>query len=162
MSDIYVSVIGSSSCDDEQRAQAEEVGRLLAVAGCIVVCGGMDSGVMAAVARGAMRGGGRSIGLLPDLDRRHASPDLTFSLCTGIGHGRNLAVAASGDVVIAVGGEWGTLSEIGLARSVGRPVVLLSSWDVRPAAGESDGLLHVSTPEEAVALALSLAKHKGP
>jgi uncharacterized protein (TIGR00725 family) len=82
MSDIYVSVIGSSSCDDEQRAQAEEVGRLLAVAGCIVVCGGMDSGVMAAVARGAMRGGGRSIGLLPDLDRRHASPDLTFSLCT--------------------------------------------------------------------------------
>ncbi|HJW75547.1 MAG TPA: TIGR00725 family protein, partial [Thermoleophilia bacterium] len=71
MPDIYVSVIGGSRCDDRQTAHAEEVGRLLAEAGCVVVCGGMDGGVMAAVARGARRGGGRSIGLLPDLDRRH-------------------------------------------------------------------------------------------
>lgn len=156
MDETYVSVIGAGSCGEELAARAEEVGRLLAERGCVVVCGGMDSGVMAAVARGARRGGGRCLGLLPDLDRRRASPDLTLSLCTGIGHARNLAVATSGDVVIAVGGEWGTLSEIALARAVGRQVVLLGSWETRPATGEAQGLHKATTAPEAVDLALSL------
>ncbi len=156
MAETYVSVIGAASCGEELAAQAEEVGRLLAERGCVVVCGGMDGGVMAAVARGARRGSGRCLGLLPDLDRRRASPDLTFALCTGIGHARNLAVAASGDVVIAVGGEWGTLSEIALARAAGRHVVLLASWDIRPASGPAEGVHRAASPREAVELALSL------
>jgi uncharacterized protein (TIGR00725 family) len=156
MAETYVSVIGAASCGEELAAQAEEVGRLLAERGCVVVCGGMDSGVMAAVARGARRGGGRCLGLLPDLDRRSASPDLTFALCTGIGHARNLAVAASGDVVIAVGGAWGTLSEIALARNVDREVILLDTWSMEPPeGGELDGGRRASTPAEAVELALA-------
>jgi uncharacterized protein (TIGR00725 family) len=91
---------------------------------------------------------------LPELDRAAGDPHLTYSLCTGIGHARNLTVAASGDVVIAVGGSWGTLSEIALARCAGRPVVLLESWDVRPYEGEIDGLQRASTPADAVELAL--------
>ncbi len=156
MRETYVSVIGAAACDEVTATQAEEVGRLLAEHGCVVVCGGMDSGVMAAVARGTRRGGGRCLGLLPDLDRRRASSDLTLSLCSGVGHARNLGVVASGDVVIAVGGEWGTLSEIALARAVGRGVVLLTSWDVTPATGRPEGLHRAATPGEAVELALSL------
>jgi uncharacterized protein (TIGR00725 family) len=169
---VNVSVIGGNSCRPETAALADELGELLALRGCTVFCGGM-SGVMDAVARGVRRGGGVCVGILPTLDRRNAAPDLTLSVCTGIGHARNLAVVASGDVVIAVGGAWGTLSELGMARAIGREVVLLESWSVRPAAraatagtggaapvdgeGEVDGLCRATSPAEAVDLALSLA-----
>ena len=133
---------------------SEELGELLARRDCVVVCGGME-GVMAAVARGARRAGGTCIGILPTLDRRAAAPDLTYALCTGLGHARNLAVVASGDVVIAVGGAWGTLSEIGLARSVGRQVIALRSWSLEPDEGELDGVQQANTPAEAVELALA-------
>jgi uncharacterized protein (TIGR00725 family) len=123
----------------------------------VVVNGGM-SGVMEAVARGVRRGGGTCVGVLPGLDRRGAASDLTLSLLTGLGHARNLAVVASGDVVIALGGSWGTLSEIGLARSIGREVVLLESWSVAPHEGELDGLHRTESPKEAVDVALSLAQ----
>jgi len=116
----YVSVIGASRASAELAAKAEELGELLAARGVIVVCGGRE-GVMEAVARGVKRGGGVSIGILPEADRLRAAPDLTYTVCSAIGHARNLSVVASGDVVIAVGGAWGTLSEIGLARSIGRP-----------------------------------------
>jgi hypothetical protein len=159
----YVSVIGGSECDEETAALAEEVGRLLAARGCVVVCGGMDAGVMRAVASGARRGGGRCLGVLPGTDRRRAAPDLDLSICTGIGHARNLAVIASGDVVIAVDGAWGTLSEIGLARSIGRQVVILEGWRLEPPSGmpaqtggEPDGAHRAGSPAEAVELALSL------
>lgn len=128
---VYVSVIGASRCGAELAAAAEELGRLFARHGCVVVCGGR-SGVMEAVARGVALEGGVSIGLLPDADRTRAAPGLTYAIPTAIGWARNLAVVASGDVVVAVGGAWGTLSEIALARNLGRRVVLLDSWELRP------------------------------
>ena len=148
----YMSVIGQSSCDDELRKLGEELGELLAQRGCIVVCGGMG-GVMQAVAAGVKRAGGTSIGILPTLHRAGADPELTYSICTGLGHARNLAVVASGDAVIALGGQWGTLSEIGLARSIGTKVVLLRSWGLEPSEGELAGVVRADTPAEAVALA---------
>ena len=151
----YVSVIGASRAGAELTAKAEELGELLVAAGFIVVCGGRE-GVMEAVARGVRRRGGVSIGILPEADRRRAAPDITYSICTGIGHARNLSVVASGDVVIALGGAWGTLSEIGLARSIGRTVILLDTWLIQPPeGGELDGVRRATTPAEAVELALT-------
>jgi uncharacterized protein (TIGR00725 family) len=153
----YVSVIGASRAGAELAAKAEELGELLARRGLIVVCGGRE-GVMEAVARGVKRGGGVSIGILPEDDRRRAAPDITYTVCSAIGHARNLSVVASGDVVIALGGAWGTLSEIGLARSLGRPVILLDTWQIAmPEGGELDGVRRATTPAEAVELALKPA-----
>lgn len=153
MNSHYISVIGASRCSAREAARAEELGRLLAEHGFVIVCGGRD-GIMEAVARGARAMGGVTIGILPDADRKRAAPDLTFSVCTAIGHARNLSVVASADVVIAVGGAWGTLSEIALARTVRRPVILLDSWAVCPPdGGDLDGLAWASTPAEAVELA---------
>ena len=87
---------------------------------------------MDAVARGVQRKGGVSIGILPEADRRRAAPDLTYTVCSAMGYARNLSVVASGDVVIALGGAWGTLSEIALARNVDKPVILLDTWSVTP------------------------------
>ena len=150
----YVSVIGASRAGAELAAKAEELGELLAQRGLIVVCGGRE-GVMEAVARGVKKGGGVSIGILPEDDRRRAAPDITYTVCSAVGHARNLSVVASGDVVIALGGAWGTLSEIGLARSLGRPVVLLDTWQIAmPGGGVLDGVRRATTPAEAVELAL--------
>lgn len=111
-----------------------------------MVCGGL-SGVLEAVARGAAEAGGVGIGILPDEDRRRTNPYLSYSIPTDTGQARNLAVVCSGDVVIAAGGEYGTLSEIGLALKVGRPVVTLESWDL-------GGHVFVAAPsEEAVDMA---------
>jgi uncharacterized protein (TIGR00725 family) len=122
-----VSVVGSGR---EHEARAEEVGRLLAERGCTVVCGG-GAEVMAAAARGAKSAGGTTIGILPGEDRGEANEWIDHVVVTGIGHARNLAVAASGDAVIAVGGSWGTLAEIAFARRLGRPVVVLEpGWEL--------------------------------
>ncbi len=155
MARTYVSVIGGSRCTPAVAALGERLGELLAERGCVVVCGGM-SGVMEAVARGARRRGGDCVGVLPGLDRGGGAPDLTLSLLTGMGHARNLAVVASGDVAIALGGSWGTLSEIGLARSIGREVVLLETWTVTPAEGAADGVHRATSAAEAVELALRI------
>jgi uncharacterized protein (TIGR00725 family) len=142
---IQVSVIGSGA---EHEARAEEVGRLLAERGCVVVTGGLDE-VMAAAARGAKAAGGTTIGILPGESRAGANPWLDYVVVTGIGHARNLAVAASGDAVIAVGGSWGTLAEIGFASRLGRPVVVLEpGWEI-------EGVETAATPAEAVELVLS-------
>ncbi len=145
----YVAVVGSGTASGELYEKAREVGRLVAERGGTVVCGGR-SGVMEAAARGATEAGGTAIGILPDEDRKRANEYLKFSIATGTGHARNLAVVCSGDVVVAVGGEYGTLSEIGLALKVGRPVVALESWDL-------GGHVSVaSSPEEAVEAAFGL------
>ena len=119
-----------------------------------MVCGGL-SGVMEAAARGATEGGGTAIGVLPDEDRRRANPYLSYSVAAGTGHARNLAVVCSGDVVVAVGGEYGTLSEIGLALKVGRPVVALHSWEL------PGHVAVASSPEEAVHKAFGVLRRVG-
>ena len=145
----YVAVVGSGAADGELYEQAREVGRLVAERGGIVVCGGL-SGVMEAAARGATEVGGTAIGILPDEDRRRANEYLTYSIATGTGHARNLGVVCSGDVIIAIGGEYGTLSEIGLARKIGRPVVSLESWEL------PGHVVVASSPEEAVKTAFDI------
>jgi uncharacterized protein (TIGR00725 family) len=146
---LQVSVIGSGS-EHEQRAEA--VGRLLADRGVTVVTGGLGE-VMAAAARGAKSAGGATIGILPGETRTEGNPWLDHVVVTGIGHARNLAVVASGEAVIAVGGRYGTLAEIGFALTLGRPVVVLEpGWAV-------DGTLRAATPEEAVELALRAVGH---
>jgi uncharacterized protein (TIGR00725 family) len=146
---LYVAVVGSGVATDELYEKAREVGRLIAERGATVVCGGL-SGVMEAAARGATEAGGMAIGILPDEDRRRQNGYLTYSVATGVGQARNLAVVCSGDVVIAVGGEYGTLSEIGLARKVGRPVVVLVGWDV------GEHVSAASSPKEAIEAAFRL------
>ena len=132
----------------EHEAPAEEVGRLLAERGCTVVTGGLGE-VMAAAARGAKSAGGTTIGILPGESRAEANEWIDHAVVTGIGHARNLAVAASGDVVIAVGGSWGTLAEIGFAMRLGRHVVVLEpGWEI-------EGVKRVATPAEAVDAALA-------
>ncbi len=145
----YVAVVGSGSASSELYEKAREVGRLVAEGGATVVCGGL-SGVMEAAARGAVEAGGTAIGILPDEHRRKQNEYLTYSVATGVGQARNLAVVCSGDVVIAIGGEYGTLSEIGLARKVGRQVVVLGGWDL------GEHVIVASSSREAVEVAFGL------
>ena len=142
---VQVSVVGSGA---EHEERAEEVGRLLAERGCTVVCGGRGE-VMAAAARGAKSAGGTTIGILPGTSRAGANEWIDHIVVTGLGDARNYVVAASGDGVIAVGGGYGTLTEIGFAALLGRPVVILErGLDV-------EGVPRAATPVEAVDLVLS-------
>jgi len=148
---IQVSVVGSGT---EHEENAETVGRLLAERGATVVTGGLGE-VLAAAARGAKGAGGTTIGILPGETRTDANPWLDHVVVTGIGHGRNLAVVASGDAVIAVGGRYGTLAEIGFALTLDRPVVVLEpGWQV-------EGTRRARTPAEAVEFALAAARGTG-
>lgn len=153
-----ISVVGTGRCEEGSEAWglAEEVGWRLAEAEIAVICGGL-AGVMEAVAQGASHAGGTVIGIVPSAAVDDANRYCSHVVATGIGFARNLAVVASGEAVIAVGGEWGTLSEIGHARTLGRPVVALRSWTLE---GEgpmesAPGVIHASTAEEAVAAALA-------
>jgi uncharacterized protein (TIGR00725 family) len=141
---LQVSVIGSGA---EWEGAAEEVGRLLAERGCTVVTGGLDE-VMSAAHRGAKGAGGTTIAILPGESRSAANEWADHVVVPGIGHARNLAVAASGDAVIAVGGSWGTLAEIAFATRLGRVVVALEG------APKVEGIATASTPAEAVDLVL--------
>jgi uncharacterized protein (TIGR00725 family) len=152
----YASVIGPSRCDERAAELAEEVGRLLAKAGFTVVTGG-ELGVMEAASRGACEAGGLAVGILPGNDRTRANRYCEVTVVSGMGHARNLSVVASADVVVAVGGEWGTLSEIAYARKLGRPVVALQSWPLRNRAGTDLGIVEAETAEQAVKAALSAA-----
>ena len=150
MAGLQIAVIGSG-VENEERA--ERVGRLLAESGATLITGGRDE-VMAAAARGAKSAGGATIGILPGESREGANEWVDHVVVTGVGHARNLAVVASGDAVIAIGGAWGTLSEIAFAGVLGRPVVILEpGWKV-----EGEGIARASTPEDAVAAALRLAR----
>jgi uncharacterized protein (TIGR00725 family) len=150
MARVQVAVIGSGA---EHEARAEEIGRLLAERGCTVVTGGLGE-VMAAAARGAKTAGGTTLGVLPGQSRHDANEWIDHVVVTGVGHARNLAVVASGDAVIAVGGKWGTLAEIGFARVLGRPVVVLEpGWEL-------DGVPRATSPREAVEAALAAVEAK--
>jgi len=154
-----IAVIGKGTPDGELVPLAEEVGRRIAEAGAVVVCGGMG-GVMEGASRGAREAGGDVIGIVPGEDSADANPYVTHAVATGIGHARNLAVVASADAVIAIGGEWGTLAEIGFARRLGKRVAALRSWTV---SGSGDmeggpGIEVASDPAAAVELALGAAQ----
>jgi uncharacterized protein (TIGR00725 family) len=154
-----VAVIGGADCEPESEAAllAEEVGRRLAGAGVTLVCGGL-TGVMEAACRGAAEADGVAIGIVPGNSVGEANPYCTHVVATGIGHARNLAVVSSGDAVIAIGGEWGTLSEIGFARAIGRSVIALRSWSMsgREWMEDAPGVVPAETAREAVELALEL------
>jgi uncharacterized protein (TIGR00725 family) len=146
-----IAVIGGGGEDAHAAALAEEVGRRLAEAGAVVVCGGLG-GVMEAAARGAAEAGGTVIGIVPSADPGDANPFCTHVVATATGVARNIAVVSSAHAVIAIGGRWGTLTEIAHARNIGRPVVALDSW---PAL--EDSVDDAADPATAVAAALAAA-----
>jgi uncharacterized protein (TIGR00725 family) len=151
----YASVAGPGDCDEETAALAHAVGLGLAKAGFTVVTGG-ESGAMEAASRGAREGGGMVVGVLPGADRSRANVHADVTVATGIGHARNLAVVASGDVLVAVGGGWGTLSEIALAGVLGRPVVVLAGWQIEHVRQLPGEIHYAERAEEAVELAARL------
>jgi uncharacterized protein (TIGR00725 family) len=151
---VQIAVVGAGAGDEELLAAAEEVGRRIAEAGAVLVTGGLG-GAMEAASRGAAEAGGTAIGVIPSSDPADANEHVTHAVATGVGQARNLAVVGSGDAVIAVGGEWGTLSEIALARKLGKPVVALRSWPLKNRAGTDLGIAEADSPETAVETALS-------
>jgi uncharacterized protein (TIGR00725 family) len=153
----YISVIGAGQASEDEAAAAEEIGRLLAEAGAVLVCGGLG-GVMDAAARGCEAAGGTSVGVLPGDDRTMSSPHLTVRIATGLGEARNAIVARAADAVIAVGGEFGTLSEIALALKMGKPVVGLGTWTLDLEGLPGDPLQRAADPSQAVAKALQAAE----
>jgi uncharacterized protein (TIGR00725 family) len=142
----YVAVCGASDATASQLESAREVGRLLAESGVVVINGGLG-GVSGAASEGAAQAGGTVVGILPSTDRAGANPHLSISLPTGMGQARNVLIVTAAESVIAIGEGWGTLSEIAVARRLGRTVVALDSWSV-------EGLESVGTPGEAVRRAL--------
>jgi uncharacterized protein (TIGR00725 family) len=142
----YVAVCGATEASESQLAAAKDVGRMLAEAGAVVINGGLG-GVSTAASEGAAGAGGVVVGLLPDGHRAGANPFLTVALPTGMGQARNVLIVTAAQSVIAIGGGWGTLSEIAIAKRLGRPVVTLDSWPM-------SGLESVATAAEAVRRAL--------
>ncbi len=150
----FVAVVGSGSADTELEVVAEEVGRRLAEGGAVVVCGGLG-GVMAAACRGASTAGGTTVGLLPGNDRRAANRWVTVPVATGLGELRNGLVVRSADAVVAVGGAYGTLSEVALALQAGKLVVGVGTWGlVRPDGSLDHKVQRAGSAAEAVAMVL--------
>ena len=146
----YVAVVGASEATDQDLRDAEQVGRLLGTAGAIVVCGGRG-GVMAAASKGAAGAGGTVIGMLPGDGRDDANEWVTVAIPTGIGELRNGLIVRTADAMVAVGGAYGTLSEIALGLHNGLKVYGLHTWEI-------DGIEPVASPEEAVERALAAAR----
>ena len=141
-----IGVIGGSAVDQTAFETAYEVGRLIAEAGAILICGGL-TGVMEAACKGAKEAGGATIGILPGLYVDDANPYVDIPVATGLGHGRNLVIINTAQAMIAISGRYGTLSEIGFALQSGKPVYGLGTWDI-------DGVVACASAEEAVSKAL--------
>lgn len=150
----YIGVIGPGRATKEQADDAEAVGNGLAASGAVLVCGGLG-GVMEAACRGAKQAGGATVGILPGTERSGANPWVDVALPTGLGEARNALVVRASDALIAVGGEFGTLSEIALALKAGKPVVGLSTWGIDR---DPDPILRASGPDEAVALVFAAVR----
>jgi uncharacterized protein (TIGR00725 family) len=155
----YVGVAGASRPDGSLLDQAEVLGRRLAEAGAVVVCGG-GPGVMEAVCRGARSAGGVTVGLLPGLDRAEGNPYLSVSVPTGLGQGRNLLLVRSSDALVAVGGGFGTLSEIALALRTGTPVIGLATWSLHLESEPVEAFPVAGTADTAARLALEAARSR--
>jgi uncharacterized protein (TIGR00725 family) len=149
----YVAVVGGREPSADQLEAAEAVGRQLALAGAIVVCGGLG-GTMAAACRGAASAGGLTVGILSGADRMEANEWVGVAIPTGLGELRNGLIVRAADAVIAVGGAYGTLSEIALALATGVPVVGVGTWAI-------DGIEAVGSPVAAAGRALELARGAG-
>ena len=149
----YIAVVGGGACEPAESAVAEEVGRLLARAGAVLVCGGLG-GVMEAACRGAHAGGGTTLGLLPGKNRADANAYVSVAVATGLGEGRNALVARTADALIAIGGEFGTLSEIALGLKAGKPVIGIDTWELSRRGVAASGILRAASAAEAVAMAL--------
>jgi len=152
----FIAVIGGSEPTTEETRLAEAVGRELAKRGAILVCGGMG-GVMEAACRGASSEGGITIGILPGDSRQAANPYVQIPIVTGIGYARNIAVVKSAQAVIAVGGSYGTLSEISHALQSGIPVIGLNTWSLSRNSQPDNSIIPAQNPTEAVNKALDLA-----
>jgi len=151
----YIAVCGPADATEEEVAWAEHIGRLIADAGAVLVCGGLG-GVMDAAAHGARRAGGKTVGLLPGDTRAGASKYLSVVIPTGLGEGRNALVVRAADAVIAVGGAFGTLSEIAFALKAGKPVIGLHTWHLEKSGKKVSVIHRARTPEDAVELAFKL------
>jgi uncharacterized protein (TIGR00725 family) len=149
----YIAVVGASQATDQDVADAEAVGHLLGTAGAVVVCGGRG-GVMAAASRGAASAGGTVVGMLPGDDRSDANDWVSIAIPTGLGELRNGLIVRSVDAMVAVGGSYGTLSEVALGLQAGLKVYGLHTWAI-------DGIEAVTTPQDAVEKALSAARGSG-
>ena len=151
-----IAVIGGSQCSKEEAKTAEEIGRQLARQGAILVCGGL-SGVMEAACKGASSEGGLTIGILPGENRQAANPYVQIPIVTGIGYARNITVAKSAQAVIAVGGSYGTLSEISYALQSGIPIIGLNTWSLSRNSKQDNSIIPAQNATEAVDKALDLA-----
>jgi len=149
-----VAVVGGGECTSDEACLAEAVGRGLGAAGAVLICGG-GGGVMAAACRGARAEGGLTIGILPGISPSEANPDVVIPIVTGIGEARNLIIVRTARAVIAVGGEFGTLSEIAFALKLRRPVIGLRTWELSREGRPCEAILRAKTPEEAVRMALA-------
>jgi uncharacterized protein (TIGR00725 family) len=156
---MIIAVIGNSSCSPEETKLAESVGELLAQQGVTVICGGLG-GVMEAVCRGAKSKGGLTVGILPGQDSSTANPWVDIPVVTSLGEARNVAVVKSAQAVIAIGGSYGTLSEIAYALKSETPVIGLNTWSLSRNGREDDSIIRVQSATEAVDKAISLAKKR--
>jgi uncharacterized protein (TIGR00725 family) len=156
---MIIAVIGNSSCSPEEAKLAETVGELLAQQGVIIICGGL-TGVMEAVCRGAKSKGGLTVGILPGQDSSMANPWVDIPVVTGIGEARNVAVVKSAQAVIAIGGSYGTLSEIAYALKSSIPVIGLNTWSLSRNGRKDDSIIRVQSATEAVDKAISLAQRR--
>ncbi len=150
---MIISVIGAGACSEKIYEIAENVGRLIARENAVLVTGGLG-GVMEAASKGAKEAGGITVGILPGFSKDEANKFVGIPITTGLSHARNTIVVRSADAVIAVSGEYGTLSEIAIALKLGKPVIGINTWD------NVEGIIKVNTPEEAVKKALELASKK--
>ena len=154
--EVYIAVVGPSAGTPVELAIGEAVGRGIAEAGMVLVCGGMG-GVMEAAAGGCADAGGRSVGILPGDSRLDANPYVTIAVATGLGEARNAIVVRTADAVIAVHGEFGTLSEIALALKMGKPVVGIGTWELGKQGEPVEAIVRAADAQDAVAQALRLA-----
>ena len=154
-----IAVIGSREASPDELKLAEDVGRELAKQGAVLVCGGL-TGVMEAVCRGASSAGGLTVGILPGDNAKTANPYVQVPIVTGMGYARNIAVIKSAQAVIAIGGSYGTLSEIAHALQSYIPVIGLGTWTISRNGQEDTSIIRIEKPGDAVALALSLASQK--
>lgn len=146
-----IGIIGISQASDEEYSAAQEVGAGIAKRGGIIVCGGLG-GVMEAACRGAKSENGLTVGIIPGFNRQEANPYIDIPIVTGMSHARNIIVVRTSNAIIAIGGSYGTLSEIALALKLGIPIIGIKTWDVSPE------IKKVSTPKEAVDMAFDLAR----